>query len=98
MDAESVTESEQPGDAPAGEAPAGDGPELERLRRRVAELERANADLRRANLRLARDRIGPLDSAAASQLGRAPARPRAGARVSGRVKSGLRALALRLLR
>jgi hypothetical protein len=73
--------------------------EIERLRREVAELRRANSELRRTNIRLARERIGPLDSAAAAELNRrGPSRRQPAARASSRVKSGLRALALRILR
>jgi hypothetical protein len=73
--------------------------ELEQLRRRVAELEQANSELRRANVRLARERIGTLDSAAAAELSRrGPVRARPARRVTSRLKSGLRALALRILR
>jgi hypothetical protein len=94
VDAEPVSES-----GSTGEAPSSSQSEVERLRHRVAELEQANAELRRANVRLARERVGTLDSAAATELSRrAPSRARPAARVSGRVKSGLRALALRILR
>jgi len=94
VDAEPVSETGSTGGAPSsGES------EVEALRRRVAELERANSELRRANVRLARERIGALDSAAAAELSRSgPARARPAQRVTSRVKSGLRALALRILR
>ncbi|MGH2953963.1 MAG: hypothetical protein ACRDK9_08075 [Solirubrobacterales bacterium] len=73
--------------------------ELERLRREVAELELANRELRRTNARLARERIEALDSAAAANLRRrSPSRPSTARRASARVKSGLRSLALRILR
>jgi hypothetical protein len=73
--------------------------ELERLRREVAELERANQELRRTNVRLARERLEALDSAAAASVShRATAGPSPARRASSRVKSGLRSLALRILR
>jgi phage-related tail protein len=88
-----------------------DGPEMMRgdeaaeLRARIEELERelerletANRELRRTNARLGAERLGKLDSAAASAL----QRERPGRGALGRLRSGararLRALALRILR
>jgi hypothetical protein len=100
MDREPVNEPEPVSELDSTREPASAGQsEAERLRREVAELERANRELRRTNLRLARERIEALDSAAASNLHRrAGLRPSPARRASSRIKSGLRSLALRILR
>jgi hypothetical protein len=72
---------------------------IEELERERERLEAANRELRRTNARLGAERLGKLDSAAASALERArPARPPAVKRLRARARDGLRALALRILR
>ena len=80
--------------------------EAERLRERIAELERelehldaANRELRRTNARLASERLVRLDSAAATELRRSRP-PAAGVakRLRGGLRARMRALALRVLR
>lgn len=69
------------------------------LEQEVERLEAANAELRRVNTRLAGNRAGKLDSAAAGALLREQAaRPSSGGRLRARAKASLRSLALRILR
>jgi hypothetical protein len=80
--------------------------ETERLRDRIAELERelerldaANRELRRTNARLASERLVRLDSAAATELKRSrPPAARVAKRLRGGLRARMRALALRVLR
>jgi predicted RNase H-like nuclease (RuvC/YqgF family) len=72
---------------------------IEELEREVERLEAANRELRRTNARLASGRVAKLDSAAASALQRErPGNAGFGRRLRGRLRTRMRALALRILR